>query len=330
MPKLLSILGLTATGKTAFGLKVTQKYANRFKFIDLISADSRQLYQGMEVGTGVDLPATFKLDHNPDFTFPFFTSQNCRWHGVSILKPDQPWSVSQFQVFCQEVMKTSWSNGGLPILIGGTGLYRQQLFQSNPQLSIQPNKKIRDKVAQLSVLELQVLLKSLNAQRISQMNNSDLNNPRRLVRAIEIAVAERDSKNVSSMAEFTEVRNLDHLTLVLSDEVANIEKKVLDRVKKRLEQGMISEVQKLMRHYSEEMWEMLPAFSATGYEEVRAYLEEKISEEVMISLWTRSEVQYAKRQQTWFKKYAEGAVWFEVNRQGWQANALSQIQAWLE
>ncbi len=331
---LLSVVGPTATGKTQFALDVAQIFSDQFHVFDCISADSRQVYQGMEVGTGADIPPNFqKQDYDPasitTFTNPYFKLNNVRIHGVSILKPDQEWSVAQFRDFAQKVMSSSWQENGLPILVGGTGLYHQHIFTQDQQIEVPPNVAVREHAERISLANLQRWLKEVDEARFESMNNSDRHNPRRLIRAIEIGLAERQTaqQRIVSRDEKVNEVNVNQLMIGLTDTPEHISERIQERVKSRLGQGMLDEVQRLMAQYDEKIWRE-PSFSATGYKEVRAYLEDKLTYQQMQELWLRREVQYAKRQLTWWKKQS-GVEWFAIDSPNWKDEAVAYVKKWL-
>ena len=342
MRPLISIIGPTATGKTKFALEVAhellnpqnqQKSLQQFSYVDLISIDSRQVYKKMEIGTGVDLPAEFERVKSADIRWPFFTFSNIRFHGISIVKPDEEWSVADCQRLVQEVMEKSWQQDSLPILVGGTGFYQFHLgTTAKPEyaeMKVPPNEEVRERAASMSVYELQEWAEKTAPQKYALLNNSDQNNPRRLVRVIEIGLTNRQSLKSLSFPRKLEsnvATPSKTLAIGLTDTIENISPKIAARVRERLDKGMQEEVQKLMVDYSDQIWHDAHAFSATGYKEARAFLEDKMSKEEMIELWTRREVQYAKRQLTWFKKYAKDAHWFDVQKADWQKEAINQIQ----
>ncbi len=331
---LLSIVGPTATGKTQFAMDVAELFAEQFHIFDFISADSRQVFQGMEIGTGADIPPNFlKQDYDPasvtTFPNPYFKLNAIRIHGVSILKPDQEWSVAQFRTFAQQIMTSSWKENGLPILVGGTGLYHQHIFTQDQQIEVPPNEDVREHAERISLANLQRWLKEVDEVRFESMNNSDRHNPRRLVRAIEIALSERNPIQEKKHPQESSVdeSKIQHLMIGLTDTAEHISQRINDRIKSRLGQGMLDEVQQLMANYDEKEWRG-PAFSATGYREVRAYLEDKLTYQQMQELWLRREVQYAKRQLTWWKK-EHGVIWFSINESGWKEEAIAQMKKWL-
>jgi len=345
MRPLISIIGPTATGKTKFALEVArellnqqsqQKFSQQFSYIDLISIDSRQVYKKMEIGTGVDLPPEFERAKSAEMRWPFYIFDKVRLHGISIVKPDEEWSVADCQRLVQEVMEKSWQQNSLPILVGGTGFYQFHLgTTAKPEyaeMKVPPNEEVRERAASMSVYELQEWAEKTAPQKYALFNNSDQNNPRRLVRVIEIGLMNRQSlKSLSFQRKLESSIATPSKTLAigLTNTIENIAPKIAVRVQERLDNGMQEEVQKLMVDYSDQIWHDAHAFSATGYKEVRAFLEDKMSKEEMIELWTRREVQYAKRQLTWFKKYAKDATWFDVQKTDWQKEAINQIKAWL-
>ncbi len=331
---LLSVVGPTATGKTQFVLDLAAQLHAQFHEFDLISADSRQVFAEMEVGTGADIPVGFEKEElNPEsvsrFANPYFTKSPIRIHGIGIQKPNQEWSVAQFRNFAQKIMTTSWQENSLPIIVGGTGLYHQHIFTQDHQIEVPPNELVRNHAERISLANLQRWLKDLDEPKFEAMNNSDRHNPRRLIRAIEISMAENETKKTKKMPTPTPIDEdvVQHLMIGLTDTIEHISERIEKRIKARLGQGMLDEVQKLIANYDELEWRQ-PAFSATGYKEVRSYLEDKLSYQQMQDLWLRREVQYAKRQQTWWKK-EKGIEWFEINEVGWEKHAIELISEWL-
>jgi len=337
---LLSVVGPTATGKTQFSLDLATYFKENFHAFDIISADSRQVFKEMEVGTGADIPLGFeKEEHNPEsvsrFANPYYTKDAVRIHGVAIEKPNQDWSVAQFRDFAQKIMTTSWQENSLPIIVGGTGLYHQHIFTQDHQIEVPPNESVRAHAERISLANLQRWVKDLDEAKFEAMNNSDRHNPRRLIRVIEIHLAANDSEQAKKMpsskhAEPEKMSDelVQHLMIGLTDSIEHISERISKRIKERLGQGMLDEVQKLIANYDEVEWRG-PAFTATGYKEVRSYLEDKLTYQQMQDLWLRREVQYAKRQHTWWKKQ-QGIEWFDISEKGWQKKAIKLIQDWLQ
>ncbi len=324
MNKVLSIIGPTATGKTNFALQLNEVLGSDLDFLDLISADSRQVYHGMEVGTGADMPPRFQLSTQSDyFPYPFYTSGTTRFHGVSILEPTADWSVKHFHQFAQQVLQRSWSQQGFPVLVGGTGLYHLYALNEQTAHDVPPNEEVREKAMTMTTTQLQEWLENISPENLQQLNDSDRANPRRLIRAIERALATDASTTNSASSTLAAA----HLIIGLRDTKENLIERIQQRLEERIAAGMYDEVQALMSKYSDEEWQ-LPAFSATGYKEVRSYLEGNLTETQMKELWLRREVQYAKRQMTWWKKQPN-VQWVDVSQPEWQAQAVTTITNWL-
>ena len=297
--KALFIVGPTATGKTKLALQILKVIPSV-----IISADSRQVYKGMDIGTGKDTPidgTTIEL--------------------LNEVFPNEEWNVSHFQKRSEELAKKAWNANKLPIFVGGTGLYLQTLVEEYATLDIPQNIALRKVLDKQDVLTLQKTLESADQERFLSMNNSDKNNSRRLIRAIEVADDLRAHKQTK--------RNSDHmfsdvLWIGLSGELRDLENRIRTRVEDRIHAGMIQEVEQLIKNYPS--WNF-PAFSATGYAEIRSYLKGKISKEGTLNLWTLHEIQYAKRQITWFKKRLN-IYWFEANDPHVHARVEKRLRSW--
>ena len=151
----IAIVGPTATGKTALALHLAQKFHG-----EIISADSRQVYKGMDIGTGKDLPkdAVLELQNIDGFPEPLtsYRTQGTRIWLIDQVNPDQEWSLAHFIQASQAIMKHLWKTNTLPIIVGGTGLYVQSMTSSYETASIPQNqnlrKKLEHKTSQISFL----------------------------------------------------------------------------------------------------------------------------------------------------------------------------------
>jgi tRNA dimethylallyltransferase len=246
MDKLLVICGPTATGKTALAAALAKKFNG-----ELISADSRQVYRGMDLVTGKD---------RPDVPIWLY----------DIVNPDEEFSVSHWVKLARAAIHDIQKRKKLPIIIGGTGLYIHALLDPFETIDIPPNKKLREELQKLSVLELQQMTTR------DTMNNSDWNNPRRLVRKIEIAAGMK--KNVQKETYY------DPLLIGLTAPLPVLDARIDTRFQERVKQGMDKEAEALLKKYSKD----LPSMSAIGL----------------------NEHAYARRQLTWFKKQ-QGIHWFD-------------------
>lgn len=330
MNTLISVLGPTATGKTAFALSLADqalllegKHGENsgkklFNGVDLISADSRQVYQGLEVLSGTDVPRDFiKIPPNAEvsmknISFPFYEKKlsdlnsSVRLHGISILNLVDEWSVAHFKNFAVEIINDSFKNNRLPIIVGGTNLYINNLFNLDNNLYIKPDFDIRNKANNMTIRELQEWLESVNAQKLSQMNNSDINNARRLVRAIEIFLGRPELDKVMNLP-----KGVNTLKFGLVSDLETINLKIKKRVVERFKSGAIDEVKKLSSICGDESsnTDML-ACSTLGASDIRDFIDHEIDEDQCLENWALHEFQYAKRQLVWLKKEND-VVWLD-------------------
>lgn len=315
-----SIVGTTAVGKTEFAFKAAEALLATKKHtgVDIISADSRQIYQGLEILSGADIPQGFEKQKDLSVSaFNFFEKDSIRLFGISCVKPDEDWSVAQFQEYAQPLIEQAHEQQRAVIVVGGTGLYHEHLFNTDPTLQIPPNEELRAMAQTLSVKELQQLLEKVDAARLSQMNNSDRNNPRRLVRALEVAgVGMQNSAPVADP-------KYDQVYICLTVSLDFIIPKISLRIQKRLDAGVLDEVKSLKEKYGERLCEQVT--TTLGFEQIEQLIDGAISEEQAIQDWSVAEKQYAQRQLTWWKaKDIEARFQVDENPQ-WMEQALSYV-----
>jgi len=307
MNKFLIICGPTATGKTNLGLKLAQKFNGQ-----IISADSRQVYQGMDIGTGKDLPKKAKK-----YSSGYYLIKNIKLWGYDLVKPDQDFSLAHFVAFAQKTIKKIQSQKQLPIIVGGTGLYLKAITQSLGTINIPPNPKLRHQLNKKSILQLQHILKKLNSQRFKVMNHSDQYNPRRLIRAIEINKSAIKLKKQS-------LNRFDVLWLGLKASLNVLDQRIKLRVDQRIKSGSQQEVARLInQNYSFK----LPSMSAMGYQQWQPFFNKKINLKEVEENWITAEKQYLRRQLVWFTKNSQ-INWFDITRTDYQKHIAKQIKAW--
>ncbi len=314
--KIFSIVGSTAIGKTSFALELATQVLEKTAYdgVDLVSADSRQVYQGLEIISGADIPPRFKENKISQLTYSFLTKNKINLHGVSIISPDSEWSVAHFQDLAWEVMRWAEQKNRLVIIIGGTGLYHDQLLNLDASLRVKPNKDVRRKAEQMKLTDLQNWTRKVNEIRFSTMNNSDVNNPRRLIRAIEIGLSSSKLQKKSPTLDFEQIY------VGLNQNLIKIEQKIKARVRERFVGAAIDEVKKLRQQYADYS---LPAFSALGVSQISQYLNGSLSKEECLQQWVLHELQYARRQLTWWKN--QDVVWFKIDKPEWKQQAFTYI-----
>lgn len=280
MNQLLCIVGPTGTGKTARAIEEATKSDSL-----IVSADSRQVYRGMDIVTGKDHP------------------QNIPIYGIDIVDPDQPCSVSIWYDAVIPHILRAWEEGKQVIVVGGTGLYVKALTQGIPTMSVPIDQSLRDELTPLSITELQTKLAELNQAKFKSLNHSDQNNPRRLIRAIEVA------QSPNFLPTDHDLPDVKLLGFKYSND-SNYRSKISDRVLSRLKLGAVAETKKLIKEYGRS----LPSMSAIGYKSIISFIENQIDQTTMIESWVKDELAYAKRQLTWFRK--QPVIWYDIDSYG--------------
>ena len=262
--KLVIICGPTATGKTDLAARLAKKFSG-----SIISADSRQVYKGMDIVTGKDRPKGVKI-----------------W-GYDLVKPDEEFSVAHFVKLARPKIAQIQKQGKLPIVVGGTGFWLKALVKPPATINIKPNSQLRKKLEKLSTTQLRRQLEKLDPARASSMNQSDKNNPRRLIRAIEVAKTGKSGGRATGY---------EAIWIGLKAPLKVLDQRIEERVKKRIKAGAIKEWERLRRRFEV----TLSSMSAIGYRELPD-----------IDKWVRAEKQYARRQLTWFKKN-KAIKWYTI------------------
>lgn len=306
--KAISIVGPTATGKTEFALKLAQEFIAQ-KIVSevlLISADSKQVYQGLEILSGADIPNNFnKVENFSDkYSYSYYQHKQLpiQIHGVSIINLEKEWSVAHFVKFSSKLIDDPFLNNNLPIVVGGTGFYHQQLLHPKPSLIVKPNLELRKEANHKNIEELQKWINKLNQKKLTQMNNSDIHNPRRLIRAIEIELAK--TKNCAAKDS---LKKIPAYQIGLKNNNKLLEKKIEQRIEQRLKVGAIEEVKRLKKL---NLPDYFTVKTATGIEPISLFLDQQISLKEAKDRWKIQEIQYAKRQQTWFKQHKPD-IWLD-------------------
>ena len=279
---LLVLLGPTASGKTHLAVEAARQLDG-----EIISADSRQVYRGLDIGSGKDLE---EYGSTP-------------YHLIDIADPGYEFSLFDFaQAFSQSFDKIRGRNR-LPILCGGTGLYLDAVLQRYELVKVGENKVLRQELEPLSLSVLQQRLQSL---RPEQHNTTDLEDRSRLIRAIEIAVGEE-----LAPAKPLELPELNPIIFGLRWPRELLRKRNTQRLRQRLEQGMIEEVEGL--HTAGVSWETLD-FYGLEYRFVGQYLQGQLNRNDLFQKLNSAIHQFAKRQETWFRRMERKGIvirWLE-------------------
>ena len=308
MDKLLIISGPTASGKTALALKLAKIY-NGY----LISADSRQIYKGMDIGTG--------KDHPKDIPIAL----------IDIITPAQAFSVAEYRILALKAIAQAQSQNKLPIIVGGSGQYIDAIINPRPTYTIKPNPVLRFILNPLPLIILQKLYRLLDQKSYKLLNNSEVHNPHRLIRKIEISLFSKSpffkgrcpkDRGVSSLG-----LGFDTLHLHLTAPNAFLFKKIDHRIQSRLDQGLLDEITNLLKNYS---WSQ-PGLNTFAYKEFKPYFVETHCNTSLlnhcISRWHSDEHAYCRRQKTWFKK-CPNLHKFDITKTGYIHKIEQFIEKW--
>lgn len=322
MKPILVICGPTAAGKTSLALKLARDFKG-----ELVSADSRQVYRGMDIGTGKDVgEAAFKkADWSEKYDFGFYKVRGVKLWLCDLVEPDYPFSAADF-IFCaRKVVEDIWQRKKLPVLVGGTGLYLKALFQGL-DTTVAPDWNLREVMSNWPVDRLKKRLKKLSLEKFEALNQSDVHNPRRLVRAIEIVSAEKKERK-DSPRPLEGLSGVNSLWLGLKLDLKPLYQKIDQRVSGRVKAGLEEEVKELLKQGYH--WQNSALGTTLGYRQWQGFFEKKMSRSQVVEKWQFAEHAFARRQMTWFKKQKQ-IDWFDLGKKNWQKELARVATTWYD
>ena len=283
MQKMITILGPTASGKTPVAARLAAEIGG-----EVISADSRQVYRRMDIGTGKDLGDYVVRSQESG------VSRQIPYHLIDIREPGAKYNLYEYQQDFFDAYEAIQSRGAVPILCGGTGLYIEAVLKGYHLSPVPQNQALRDSLEGKSLAELTQMLTDLKAKTGSNMHNTtDVDSCQRAIRAIEI-----ETYNIEHPTPRRELPPVDSIIIGIDIDRELRREKITRRLKARLEEGMVEEVKALLD-------EGIPAedliYYGLEYKFVTEYLTGQITYDEM---FTRLEIaihQFAKRQMTWFR-----------------------------
>ena len=318
---MIVITGQTGTGKTAYALKLAKKVNG-----ELVNCDSRQIYKDLNIVTGKDLSPNCHFEEVKrlrNLDIGYFIINDIPIWLYDIVKPSEPFSSYEYKLCALEAISAIEVKGKVPIIVGGTYLYIRSLLYGFETEKIPPDWRLREILEKLSVQKLQEKLALLNPEEFDAMNNSDQNNPRRLMRKIEIIrhpelarLGEAPRRRVSGSPHRLSVvipakaviqlnrspiwvgDDIDFIALKFPDN-ATMREVIGKRVMERFENGAVEETREL---FEKGYKETDPGLQTIGYKELIEYRKENTSKDEMIQKWILAETKYAKRQHTFMKK----------------------------
>lgn len=317
--KLVAVVGTTASGKSALALQLAKQFNG-----EIVSVDSRQIYKDMDIGTNKDAGEIKQWDRAdiPSITLPadcpvtlaqvlsqVYMVEGIPNYMIGIVRPDQLLTLAHFKALAEGVIADIIARGKLPILVGGTSLYTTAIVQNWLIPDVKPDADLRKQLEAMTTEQLVERLRSVAPERLETI---DVQNPRRLMRAIEIA---------SGDAKPTQKGDLKYDVLLIAPmvEQALLNKRINDRVDAMVSNGLIDEVKRVGEQYGYDC----VAMTGHAYQQIGWFLQGKISRDEAIELSKKVTRAYAKRQKTWWNKY--GPVQWVQNTD----EAIRLITSWL-
>jgi len=300
--ELITVLGPTATGKTGLAVKLANLLNG-----EIISADSRQIYRGMDIGTGKDIEEYC------------INGKNIPYHLIDVLDPSEDYNVCRFQDEFQTASNKIHERNKLPILCGGTGLYLDSVLLDYKFEPIDANTELRENLEPKSKNELAEQLRTLDSDLYENWNTDT---KRRIIRGIELAMGNRNPETNST------TKNLSN-TCVLGIQYPReiIRERITSRLKFRLENGMIEEVETLLKNG-------LPKkrlnYFGLEYKFIRRFLDDELTKDELFELLNIAIHQFAKRQSSWFRRMEKRGVNIHWVAKGKLEIAMQIIEPFLE
>ncbi|MCC6156636.1 MAG: tRNA (adenosine(37)-N6)-dimethylallyltransferase MiaA [Deltaproteobacteria bacterium] len=298
--KLLTILGPTASGKTRVAARLAYEFGG-----EIISADSRQIYRGMDIGTGKDLG---------DYVV---NGARIAAHLIEILEPAEDFSVYDFQTRFFAAARDIGARSRLPILCGGTALYLDCVLRGYRMAKAPVDEDLRSRLADASLDELSVMLRRLKPEL---HNDTDLDTREHVLRAIEIAHAAKNASFDSGPPT-----DFDHLVIGLRVDPAELRAKIRLRLATRLKMGLIDEARRLAMSLPPERF----AYFGLEYRHLARLLTGEVDVERMERELARDICAFAKRQRTWFRRMERHgvAIWWVEPADF--AGTVGRVRRWL-
>lgn len=305
---LVVIIGPTGVGKTELSIELAEIFGG-----EIISADSRLFYRGMDIGTAKPSSADrLRVPH----------------HLIDVANPDETWSLARFQEAARAAIRDIHQRGRLPFLVGGTGQYVKAVIEDWKIPTIRPNPSLRRTLErwaeEVGSEGMHARLSILDPQAASKI---DPRNLRRTIRALEVILS---SGRRFSAQSIKGVPSLDLIQIGLLRSRPQLYQRIDERIQAMLDSGFVAEVQQLLdKGYSPD----LPTMSAIGYYEIASFLEGRFSLEEAITQMKRRTRVFVRRQSNWFKHQDPNISWFNLDQFSTSQEALvviaNLIRRWL-
>jgi len=302
-PPLLAIVGPTGVGKTAVAVRLAASLP-----LEAVNADSRQVYRGMDIGTGKPTIGEQALLHH---------------HLIDVVDPDERYHVARFRADALEAIAGIRQRGHLPVVVGGTGLYVRSLLKGllpAPPADPALRQELETRASTRGVPALHAELAAIDPETAGRLHPNDRV---RIIRAIEVRLREHPAdRGGDETAVWRDAKAPWRLVMVgLCQSRETLARRIAERARGMLVRGMMAEVGRLL---DAGYGESLPSMGGIGYRQLSAALAGRLSEDEALRLMIRDTVRYAKRQMTWFARDLE-IRWIDVDAAGGVEGAAERI-----
>jgi tRNA dimethylallyltransferase len=284
MNSLVVIIGPTATGKSQLAIKLAQRFGG-----EIVSADSRQVYRYMDIGTAKPSRAEMALTPH---------------HLIDIISPDEEFNLVQYQKLAYQAIDNIQQRGKLPLLVGGSGLYVWGVVEGWQIPEVAPDVEFRRRLEGRAARgEGEELYRELTRMNPEGAQRIDPRNVRRVIRALEIAQDSKVARPQKAGSPY------DTLIIGLTAERTELYRRIDARVDRMIEQGLVVEVKKLFEMgYSPD----LPAMSGIGYKQICLYLKSELTLDAAVQQIKTETHRLVRRQYNWFRLKDERIRWFDI------------------
>jgi len=300
---LIAVVGPTAVGKTALAVRLADVLP-----VEVVSADSRQVYRYMDIGTAKPTAQE---------------RQRVRHHLLDIVEPDEPFTLAQYQQLAYAAIADIQCRGRIPLLVGGTGLYVRAVLEGLSIPHVEPDQRLREELyAEAATKGYEVLHRRLHELDPAAAERIDTRNVRRVVRALEVCYLMGRPISSVQRASPPPYRVL-RIGLTMPRPV--LYQRIDERVERMLAAGLVEEVRSLVeRGYGYQ----LPAMSGLGYRQIGMYLRGEVSLEEAIALIKRHTRRFVRQQANWFREDDPAIAWHDASGAVFEA-VLMCIQSFL-
>ena len=310
--KIIAVFGVTGVGKTGFSLKLAKEFNG-----EVVCFDSRQVYKKMDIVTGKDLKGG--MFNKVGSLGGYYEVEGVRIWGVDFIYPDENFSGGDFKKKVVEIIEDIFKRGKIVVLTVGTYFYFKVVFEKIDSCGVKPDWEFREEIEDLDVEKLREMLGDIDEERLCGMNNSDRNNKRRLIRAIEVGRRKKEGEDCGD-----EVRELDYevIKIGLRADKKEIEKRIGKRVDERVKEGAFEEMEALIScGYN---WD-LASMTGIGYRQLKDFFEGKVGKAGVLERWKKEEIKYVKSQEGWLRKDEE-IKFFDRGDKEWSERAILYIR----